>query len=294
MTVVGLTPAGFAAADNLLHLGATVTLLAEEPATGTDEERAKLLEVLGATLRLGPTELPVGTDVLVLGEQSPLAEEADVHGLQVWGEVDLAWQLRAENAPPWLAVAGSRADRVASLTEAMLFAGGVRVITAGEGRLPLVEAVMDPTAYDVLLAVLGPEQLARAGEMGAHSAAVLDVADARVGRIYGNVAHACVYHLADPATEDLVREADVIEGARAIAFTLGTPGVGMVGLVDDVLADRAFIAERQSAAVELGTLADLTEQTDEFVADALAAAALARSFGVEAAAVREALRNFSG
>ena len=37
---------------------------------------------------------------------------------------------------------------------------------------------------------------------------------------------ACVYNVADPVTEELVREADVVEGARAIGFTLGMPGVG--------------------------------------------------------------------
>ena len=58
-------------------------------------------------------------------------------------------------------------------------------------------------------------------------------------------------------TEYLVREADVMEGARAVGFTLGMPGVGMVGLVDDILADRAFIEQRQHNAAELCNVADL-------------------------------------
>ena len=77
------------------------------------------------------------------------------------------------------------------------------------------------------------------------------------GRIYEHVQRACVYNVADPVTEELVREADVVEGARAIGFTLGTPGVGMLGVVDDVLVDRAFVEQRASSAAELGTLADL-------------------------------------
>ena len=93
-------------------------------------------------------------------------------------------------------------------------------------------------------------------------------------------------------TERLVREADVQEGARAIGFTLGTPGVGMVGLVEDVLADRAFIAERGTSAAELCTVGDLASPAPHFVANALAAAALARSYGVSGAAVRDGLRSF--
>lgn len=297
VTVVGLTPAGFAAADNLMHLGATVTLLADEPATGEDEERAKLLEVLGATLRTSPgstADLPVGTDALVLGAEHPLADTAAEHGLPVWGELDLAWTLRAPQAPPWLAVAGSRAGQVATLLVSMLRAGGLRPLHCGAGGLPLVEAVMDPTAYDVLVAALDGDRLCRAGGFAAHSAALTDAAGEALGRIYQGAEHACVYRVEDTGTEDLVREADVVEGARAIGVTLGTPGVGMVGLVDagdsQVLADRAFIAERHSAAAELGTLADLADDEPATVADALTAAALARAFGVEPVAVRDGLR----
>jgi UDP-N-acetylmuramoylalanine--D-glutamate ligase len=89
-----------------------------------------------------------------------------------------------------------------------------------------------------------------------------------------------------------VRDADVDEGARAIGFTLGTPAVGMVGVVDDVLADRAFVEDRESSAAELCTLADLASPAPHFVANALAAAALARAHGVSQAAVRDGLRAF--
>jgi UDP-N-acetylmuramoylalanine--D-glutamate ligase len=98
--------------------------------------------------------------------------------------------------------------------------------------------------------------------------------------------------VADPVTERLVRDADVQEGARAVGFTLGTPSVSMMGLVDDVLADRAFIEERQTTAAEICTLDDLATSAPHYVANALAAAALARSHGVSHAAIRTALRAF--
>ena len=98
-------------------------------------------------------------------------------------------------------------------------------------------------------------------------------------------------------TEQLVREADVVEGARAIGFTLGMPGVGMLGVVEDILADRAFVEERDTSAAELCTLADLAAAgasgpAPHTVQNALAAAALARAHGVSQAAVRDGLRGF--
>lgn len=313
MVVAGMDPSAFAAADNLTHLGASVTVMDEQEA-GDREEKATLLEILGAQVRLGPgstAELPDPADLLVVSAQvrpeDTLPVRAASRGVPVWGEVELAWRLRDPERPaPWLVVSGSRGiGTVVGMLERMLQAGGLAVVGCGTGGLPLVEAVMDPAPYDVMAVGLSAAQLRFSSSMRAHSAAVLDVGPelppgysdpaafaADLARVYAGVAHACVYNLADPATEELVREADVVEGARAIGFTLGVPGVGAVGLVEEMLADRAFILERQTAAAELGTVDDLGRTDPESVAAALAAAALARAFGVVPAAVRDGLRSF--
>ncbi|HEX5771118.1 MAG TPA: UDP-N-acetylmuramoyl-L-alanine--D-glutamate ligase, partial [Nocardioidaceae bacterium] len=187
----------------------------------------------------------------------------------------------------------------------ILRAHGLRSVAAGNVGLPIVEAVMDPTPYDVIAVELSSFQLHYTYSMAAESAAVLNVAEdhldwydsmddyaADKGRIYERVERACVYNVADPVTEQLVREADVQEGARAIGFTLGTPDVGMVGVVDDILADRAFVDDRRTSAAELCTVADLASDAPHFVANALAAAALARAHGVPPSAVRNGLRAF--
>ena len=89
-----------------------------------------------------------------------------------------------------------------------------------------------------------------------------------------------------------MRAAEVEEGCRAIGFTLGIPSVGMVGVVDEVLVDRAFVPDRAVAAAELGTLADVRPAAPHNVGNALAAAALARAYGVSPGAVRAGLRSF--
>jgi UDP-N-acetylmuramoylalanine--D-glutamate ligase len=313
--VAGFGVSGFAAADNLTHLGAAVTAL-DESADGK-QEQATLLEVLGAEVRLGAgvTEaLPEDADVLVVSPgwrpTAPLLVQARERGVPVWGEVELAWRLRdPESAAPWLAVTGTNGKTTTvQMLDSILRAAGLRSVAAGNVGLPIVEAVMDPTPYDVVAVELSSFQLHYTDTMAAESAAVLNVAEdhldwypgptgmadyaADKGRIYTGVQRACVYNAADPETERLVREAEVAEGARAIGFTLGMPGVGMVGLVDDLLVDRAFITERQSSAAELCTLDDLPSPAPHMVANALAAAALARAHGISQAAVRDGLRAF--
>jgi UDP-N-acetylmuramoylalanine--D-glutamate ligase len=313
--VAGFGVSGFAAADNLTHLGASVTAL-DESAEGK-LEKATLLEVLGADVRLGAgvtATLPGDVDVLVVSPgwrpSSPLLVQARERGVPVWGEVELAWRLRdPESAAPWLAVTGTNGKTTTvQMLDAILRASGLHSVAAGNVGLPIVEVVMDPTPYDVIAVELSSFQLHYTDSMAAESAVVLNIAEdhldwypgptgmadyaADKGRVYTGVQRACVYNAADHETERLVREAEVAEGARAVGFTLGMPQVGMLGVVDDLLVDRAFIAERQSSAAELCTLHDLPTPAPHMVANALAAAALARAHGIPQAAVRDGLRGF--
>jgi len=310
--VAGFGVSGFAAADNLTHLGARVTAL-DETVEGK-EEKAQLLEVLGATVRLGEgatATLPDDVDLVVTSPgwrpDAPLLAQARSRGIPVWGEVELAWRLRdPRHRTPWLAVTGTNGKTTTvQMLDAILRAAGLRSVAAGNVGLPIVEAVMDPEPYDVLAVELSSFQLHYTESMSAEAAAVLNVAEdhldwypsmaeyaADKGRIFDRAQRACVYNVEDPETERLVRGADVVEGARAIGFTLGMPAVGSLGVVEDILVDRAFIAERDTSAAELCTIADLASPAPHFVANALAAAALARAHGVSQAAVRDGLRTF--
>jgi UDP-N-acetylmuramoylalanine--D-glutamate ligase len=238
---------------------------------------------------------------------APLIVAAGLRGVPVWGEGELAWRLRDLDHPrAWLCVTGTNGKTTTvQMLDTILRASGLSSIACGNVGLPIVEAVMDPEPYAVYAVELSSFQLHYTSSMSAHAAAVLNVAEdhldwyssmrdyaADKGRIYDRVQQACIYNVADPVTEQLVRDADVVEGARAVGFTLGTPGPGMVGVVEDVLADRAFVEERRHAAAELCTIADLASPAPHFVANALAAAALARSVGVPATSVRDGLRSF--
>ena len=320
VVVAGFGVSGYAAADNLLFLGARVTAL-DEASSETKAEKAELLESLGATVRLEPgatAVLPVETDLVVTSPgwrpSSPLLAQARERGIPVWGEVELAWRLRdPEHPAPWLAVTGTNGKTTTvQMLHAILLAAGLRAAAVGNVGLPIVEAVMDPLPYDVLAVELSSFQLHYTHSMSAESAAVLNLAEdhldwyedepgGRTGmesyaadkaRIYARVQRACVYNMEDPATEAMVAEADVVEGARAVGFTLGMPAAGNVGVVEDLLVDRAFIEERATSAAELCTLDDLASTAPHFVANALAAAALARAHGVSQQAVRDGLRAF--
>ncbi len=312
VVVAGIGVSGFAAADALVGLGANVTVVDDRDGV-TENERARVLEILGVTVWLGAAtvDLPRGTDLVVTSPgwrpTAPLLQAADSADVPVWGEVELAWRLRDLDRPaPWLAVSGTngKTTTVRMLAE-MLRASGLRTTAAGNVGTPVIEAVLHPEPYDAIALELSSYQLHWIRSMTARSAAVLNVAPdhldwhgsfpayaADKGRIYSGVQTACVYNVEDPETERLVRAAEVTEGARAIGVTSGIPKVGMLGVVDGVLADRAFVAERQTAAAELAAVADVRPAAPHNVTNALAAAALARSIGVPPVAVRDGLRAF--
>lgn len=311
--VAGFGVSGFAAADTLTHLGADVLVLDESEGDERRREQARLLEVLGATIRLGPgatATLPDDVDLVVTSPgwrpTAPLLTAARDRGLPLWGEVELAWRLRGRDAAPWLAVTGTNGKTTTvQMLESILRAAGLRAQAVGNVGTPILEAVMDPAGRDVLAVELSSFQLHWTRSMSAQAAAVLNLAPdhhdwhggaeayaADKARVYERVQRACVYNVADPATRHMVEQADVVEGARAIGFTLGVPEPGMVGVVEDLLVDRAFVEERATSAAEMGSLADLADASPHNVQNALAAAALARAHGVPPRAVRDGLRAF--
>ncbi|MFF1478775.1 UDP-N-acetylmuramoyl-L-alanine--D-glutamate ligase [Streptomyces sp. NPDC058301] len=310
ITVAGLGVSGISAARALAGLGAVVTVV-DGGDSGTHRERAAQLAEEGISVRLGDAEtLPEGTGLVVTSPgwkpDSPLFAAAAEAGVDVVGDVEIAWQLRGESAAPWLAITGTNGKTTTTqMLASILRAAGLRTAAVGNIGTPIIDVVLGEETYDVLAVELSSYQLHWAPSLRAHSAAVLNLAPdhldwhgsmeayaADKGRIYEGNTVACVYNVADPATEDLVREADVEEGCRAIGFTLGTPGPSQLGVVDGILVDRAFVANRQKNAQELAEVADVNPPAPHNIANALAAAALARAFGVEPKAVRDGLRAF--
>jgi len=308
--VAGVGVAGFAAADALLSLGAEVTVI-DSVDGERQRERSTVLEVLGARIRLGDGQtLPEAVDVLVvspgLSPLAPVIKAALDRGVPVWGELELAWRLRGPHPAPWLTVTGTNGKTTTTLMLAsILRAAGLRTAAVGNIGVSLVDAVMDPEGFDVLAVEVGAPQLPFLFSASPLASVCLNLAPDHIdlfgsfdayreakARIYHNTQVAAIYNDADPETERMVAEADVVEGCRAIGVTLGIPSRSMFGVVDDLLVDRAFVENRAENAQELASIHDIRPFAPHNVGNALAAAALARAFGVSAEAVREGLRTF--
>lgn len=308
--VVGLGVAGYSCADALLQLGAEVTII-DEAEGESQGERAEILGSLGARVRLGPgSQIPEDADLVVAspGIRPTAAVLAPAQRMQIplWGELELAWRLRRSPADaPWLCVTGTNGKTTTTLMlESVLVASGARAVAAGNIGNPLVDIVLHDQV-DVIAVEVGAPQLPFVASMSPWAATCLNIAPDHLDH-FGDFDHyrftkerifhlcqvAAVYVDEEESTRAMVERADVVEGCRAIGVTMGIPGVGMLGVVDEYLVDRAFIENRRDAAQELAKIEDVQPAAPHNVINALAASALARSYGVEPSAVQQGLRNF--
>ncbi len=323
MLVLGLGVTGFAAADTLAELGARVLIAAQAP----DDDRARILPVIGVDLLELESDDAIpdaveqfDPELVIISPgfrpDHPFVAWAHQRDTAIWGDVELAWRLRDKVGVPaeWILVTGTNGKTTTTqLTATMLQEHGVRVAPCGNIGVPVLDAIRDPAGFDVLVVELSSFQLHwlpldGPGALRPLASVCLNLADdhydwhggpeayaAAKAKVYASTRVACVYNLADEATRVMVEDAEVQEGCRAIGFGASIPGPSDVGVVDDLLVDRAFLDERATTAIELGSLADVHAAglaTPHGLANTLAASALARAAGAAPVAVRDALRRF--
>ncbi|HEY9473367.1 MAG TPA: UDP-N-acetylmuramoyl-L-alanine--D-glutamate ligase [Mycobacteriales bacterium] len=313
--VAGAGTSGAAAARALHGLGATVTVTDR-----SDGERMAALAADGIATVPGVEVPPAGTALVVTSPgwrpDHPLLVEAARSGVPVAGEVELAWWLGQRTAAgpvPWLALTGTNGKTTTvRMLESILRAAGLRAVATGNVGLPVVEAVLTDPPYDVLAVELSSFQLHWSSSLRPRAAAVLNVAEDHLDWHGSMRAYAAdkrriyrpgainIFNADEPSSRRLAEGFD-----GAVGFTLGPPEQGYVGVRDGVLVDRAFNrttrqgpgdggggSDSGDAGTELALVSQVRPDGPHNVANALAAAALARAYGVPAEAVRDGLLAF--
>jgi UDP-N-acetylmuramoylalanine--D-glutamate ligase len=300
--VAGAGVTGKSVVPVLLDLGARVTV--------ADGDAGRLAELggLGAELAHGLQTPPEDVALVVTSPgwrpSSPLLVAAADAGIEVIGDVELAWRVgRLRDHPPvWLAITGTNGKTTtAGMLESILRAAGANAVACGNIGYAALDAVR--AGYDVLAVELSSFQLHWSSTLAPEAAVVLNLAEDHIdwhgsmaeyaaakGRVYQRAK--VVVHNADDEWSTRIADGNAPEGARHAGFRLDTPRAGELGLVEDLLVDRAFVADPASSAEELATIADVRPPGPHNVANALAAAALARAHGVSPEAVLKGLREY--
>lgn len=310
--VVGLGKSGLAAIELCLRLGAKVRAVDEKPVAQLGGLVADLA-ARGVTLAAGgiPADLGQGAQWVVVSPGVPLAhpalKAAAARGVRIIGEVELAFRALPEGAGPVLGITGTNGkSTTTALCGDLVRASGTTVFVGGNLGRPFSEACTSPHALHVV--ELSSFQLEGIDQARFAGAAILNLTPDHIDRYpsqreYG-AAKARIFANQRPGDFAVVNldDAQVVELAKAApgrltGFTLserlpagpaGRPWAGGAHA-----ATSGFVLElegrRESFRVENRAL-----RGTHNLANAMAAALLARQAGISAEAIQDGLNRFGG
>jgi len=290
--VAGAGVTGIAAARSLVKRGAQVTI--------TDE---KVVELEGFHL-LPLADLEISEfDLLLLSpgwrEDHPLVISARKNEVPIINEIDLAWSLKSP-AQKWIGLTGTNGKTsTVELTAHIIRTGGVSALACGNVGTTVIEAVESPEKHEYLVLELSSFQLHWLEDAHFVSVAILNIAEDHVDWHGSLDAYAAdKFSLLENSNTAILNADDarvVVNTAhwqgRKVFFSLDTPAPGEIGIVEELLVDRAFVADAQEAAM-FCELAEVFPTVPHNVSNALAASALARTAGIGHEQIRQAITTF--
>ena len=243
-------------------------------------------------------------DVLLVSpgwrEDHPVVKAARTARIALINEVDLAWSLKPAGQK-WLALTGTNGKTTTvELAAAMLRSGGIKAIACGNVGTTVIETVESKENYDFLVLELSSFQLHWLEDAQFVSSAILNIAQDHVDWHGSFNAYAeAKLSILDKSSTAILNgdDAEIVSRAthwqgQKVFFSLDTPAPGELGVVEELLVDRAFVVDPQEAAM-FAELNEVTPTVPHSVANALAASGLARTAGVSHEAIRAAIKVFS-
>ncbi len=235
-------------------------------------------------------------------QDHPIVLELQAQGVELIGELDFAWLVKEEIAPlqKWIALTGTNGKTTSiQMVESILIAAGVNGKACGNVGEPAISALTGEQSFDVLAFELSSFQIQWSQLPRYEAVAILNIAEDHLDwhGSFDNYANAklklltqtecAILNISDP---EIAARTTAWNGKK-IFFTLQTPNAGELGIVEELLIDRAFVADPTQAAV-VAELNDIQPTVPHNVANALAAAGLALSIGVSHKNIQTGLKSF--
>ncbi len=293
--ILGAGVTGNAVARSLLKRGAVVSITDDNPAAKSEHTVIDAKKVVVKDF-----------DSVVVSpgwrQDHPLVVAAIKAKLTLLNEVDLAWQIKSEIAPgqKWLAITGTNGKTTTvEMVAAMLKSGGLKATACGNVGETVIEVVDCSDAFEVLVLELSSFQLHWSKQAQFVACAILNIADDHIDwhgsfDAYANAKLTILDRtptaILNASDGEIVKRSSHWQGRR-VFYSLDTPAPGEIGLVEELLVDRAFVQDPQEASM-FAELAEVKPTIPHNVSNTLAAAALARTVGVSHEDIRSAIKAF--
>ena len=220
-------------------------------------------------------------------------------GIEMISEIDLAWKVKQQICPNqrWIALTGTNGKTTTvQMLESMLIESGINAKACGNLGYTAIEAVVNSRA-DILALELSSFQLEWSNLAHFEAGAILNIAEDHIDW-HQSFEKYLAAKLKISQLADLVilnkDDQHLAKNGKTLSkpitwISLQVPSKGEIGLVENLIVDRAFIKDDAEALFEIS---DVTPSVGHNVSNAMAAATLARSVGAKSDAIGNALRNF--
>ena len=235
-------------------------------------------------------------------ENHPLIQLAKAHNKEILNEIDFAWSMRNERLPQqkWIALTGTNGKTTTvEMVAHILKSAGINAVACGNVGRTVIDSVVSKEKFDFLVLELSSFQLHWIEDAQFISSAILNIAEDHVDwhGTFDAYAQDKISILDRSTTAILNGDDGEVVGrtshwlGRKVFYSLDTPAPGELGLVEELLVDRAFVADVQEAGL-FAELNEITPPVPHQVSNALAAAGLSATIGISHDLIRVGLSTF--
>ena len=290
LLILGAGVTGLACAKTLQGLGAQIAF-ADDAVQSVD----------GFVIQNSQGITPADYDAVIVSpgwkESHPLIQSAKSAGIPLLNEIDIAWSLK-QSGQRWIALTGTNGKTTTvEMTAAALRKCGIKAVACGNVGHTVIESIFED--YEVLVLELSSFQIHWLRDAEFESVAILNIADDHVdwhgsfeeyARVKISLLERSEVGILNADDGEIVTRTTHWRG-RKIFYSLDTPAPGEMGVVEELLIDRAFVSDPQEASM-VAELKDVQPSVPHNISNALAASALALSIGGKHEKIQEAMREF--
>jgi len=288
--IFGAGVTGTAAAEFLRDAGSKVHVI---------DEKEESAEVIRSLEKISLAEQRFAVVSPGWRPDNPLVRSARGAGIEILSEIDFAWRIKNEVNPGqiWVSLTGTNGKTTAvQMAEAMLKASGIDAKACGNVGDTAIANVAG-SKHTHLILELSSFQLSWSEEAKFKASALLNIAEdhidwhgsfAEYAKAKFKIAKICEIFIAN-SDDSVVKTGLGNLDRSAITYTLNTPAQGQIGLVEELIVDRAFATGDAEVIFELQ---DVKPAIPHNVSNAMAASGLALSVGAKPAAISSSLKSF--
>jgi UDP-N-acetylmuramoylalanine--D-glutamate ligase len=221
---------------------------------------------------------------------------------EILSEIDFAWLVKTELNPDqsWVAITGTNGKTTTvQMAEAIFAKSGKSAVACGNVGLPAITAVASLEHFETLILELSSFQIEWSNLPSFQACAILNIAEDHIDwhgsfNEYANsklkllkMSECAILNLSDP---EIILRTTAFSGKK-VFYGLDTPQAGELGLVEELLVDRAFVVDANTAE-SFAELSDIKPTVPHNVSNAMAAAGIALALGIPHPVVKEGLQSF--